>query len=265
MSRTLHIKPLVFTDRLLQAVQASPTQFLTVTQRGVQLWQIREGEVLRLRETQLDHPLLLVLTLQHRLQIQDHVITVITGESQPGTGAWACRMAWISQQGPADHGVALNTPQSQNNEATFSREPHPSCSNTVCPSASPGLCIGAVGVYKGCVHVYGTSGEVHKSKQAVTQTMYDFTAVAAAADPYQEGIESLHIYSQLTLDGFYFWFDQQSGALQVNALFMQWRLCLLPPTAKHYSWCAWCPTQVCRHRIVLPLCQLWSISTSYHT
>lgn len=238
MSRTLHIKPLVFTDRLLHAVQASPAQFLTVTQRGVQLWQIREGEVLRLRDTQLEQPLLLMCQHQHHPQTQDHVITVITGKSQPGSGAWACRMAWISQQGPAlsNHDVALDMPQSQYNEATVSREPHPSCSNTICPPVSPDLSIGAVSVYKGCVHVYGINGEFHKSKQAVTQTMYDFTAVAAAADPYQEGNRKL--VQLMTIDTCYNWLDQQSDAWQANALFMVWHLCLLPPLAKHYSWCA---------------------------
>ena len=203
MSSTLHIKPLVSNDRLLQAVQASPTQFLTMTLRGVQLWQIREGEALRLRDTQIDHPLLLLLTHQHQPQAQDHVTTVITGESE--TGAWACRMAWISQKGLSARQLALNTPEGQHNEDTRSREPHPSCSNTICPPANPGLSIGAISVYKGIVHVYGTSCEDDKSKQAMTQTTYDFTAAAAAADPYQEGIESLHSYYRLTLGNFCGW------------------------------------------------------------
>lgn len=193
MSRTLHIKPLVPTDRLLQAVQASPTQFLTMTQRGVQLWEVQEGEIVRLRETHLDQPLLLVLTHEHQPQAQDHVTRVITGDSHYETGAWACRMAWMSQKGLSDHDYALNTPDSQYNDIV-SREPHPSCSNTICPPAVPGLSIEAVSVYKGMVHVYGISVEVDKSKQAMTQTTYDFTAAAAAADPYEEGIGSLQKY-----------------------------------------------------------------------
>lgn len=197
MSRTLQIKPLVFTNRLLQAVQVSPTHFLTMTQRGLQLWQIREGEILRLRETQLDHPLLMVLTHQHQSQAQDHITIAITSLSQHETGDGAFRVAWTSPDGLVDHGFALNMPQSQCNEDTFSREAHPSCSNTTCPPASPGLCIGAVSVYKGDVHVYGISGELDKSRRAVTQTVYDFTAAAAAADPFQEGMESLHRYYQM--------------------------------------------------------------------
>ena len=184
-----------------------------MTQRGSQLWQIREGEALRLRETQLDHPLLLVLTQQHQSQAQDHITTVITALSQHDTGDWACRMAWTSPDGLVNHDFTLDIPRSQYDVDTFSREAHPSCSNTTYPPASPGLSVGAVSVYKGYVNVYGISGEVDKSRQAVTQSMYDFTAAAAAADPFQEGIESLLSYNQLTSDDCYGCSDQQSDAL----------------------------------------------------
>ena len=190
MLSTLHIKPLIFADRLLQAVQTSPSEFLTLTQTGVQTWQVREGEMVQLSETQLDRSLLLVLTHQ----AQDHTTTALAGASHPATGFWGCRMVWINQAGLQDRDVALNTPQSQHNERTHSREPQPFHSNAICPPAYPDISIGAVSAYKGCVHVYGTSSDLNASKQALTQTIYDFTAAAAAADPYEEGKECLRSY-----------------------------------------------------------------------
>lgn len=184
MSGTLRIKPLVFTDRLLQAVQACPSQFFTVTQKGVQLWQIREGECVLLNQRQLEYPLLLVLPRQY----QDHTTAnLLTGASEPDTGAWSCRIVWMSPNGLVDHHVALSTPESQYHDALYSREPYPSCCTTICPPATSGLSIGAVSVYKGCVHVYGISGEPDRSEQAVTPKIHDFMA----ANSYQEGRDSL--------------------------------------------------------------------------
>lgn len=189
MSGTLRIKPLVLTDRLLQAVQACPSQFFTVTRKGVQLWQIREGECVLLNQRQLEHPLLLVLPPQ----AQDHTsANLLIGASQPDTGAWGCRIVWMGQTGIVDHHVALKTSESQYHDALYSREPYPSCCTTICPPATSGLSIGAVSVYKGCVHVYGISGEPDRSKQAVTPNIHDFMA----ANSYQEGKHTLRGYHQ---------------------------------------------------------------------
>lgn len=188
MSGTLRTKPLVFADRLLQAVQAGPAQFCTVTQKDVQLWQTREGELVRVNQRQLEHPLLLVLPLQP----PDHTTAILIGASQPDTGAWGCQVAWMSQTGLVDHYVPLNTPESQYHDALYSREPYPSCCTIICPPATSGLSIGAVSVYKGCVHVYGISGEPERSKQAVTPQIHDFMA----ANSYQEGRLTLHSYHQ---------------------------------------------------------------------
>lgn len=184
MVGTLCIKPLVFAVRLIQAAQVSPGQFLTVTQEGMQFWQYQEGELVRKREIHLDDSLLLVLPFRS----QDHLTAALAGDSQPLTGAWVGRVVWMDQRGLQGRAIDLNIPQGQDRERTFSRETQPCCSNAIHPPAYADLSIGAVCAYQGCVHVYGAC--VNESQQDMTQAMYDFAAVAAAADPYQEGRKS---------------------------------------------------------------------------
>lgn len=183
MVSTLRIKPLVVADRLIQAAQVSPGQILTVTREGIQLWQYQEGELVRLRQTCVDDALLLLLPCH----AQDHSTAALVSDSQPRTGAWACRVVWLDQTGLPDRAMDLTTPHGQQNEHIFSREYQPSCSNAIHAPVYPNLTVGAVCAYKGCVHVYATSCDTSARQQGSTQAMYDFAAVAAAADPYQEG------------------------------------------------------------------------------
>lgn len=183
MGSTLRIKPLVVADRLIQAAQVSPGQFLTVTREGIQLWRFQEGELVRLSQLRVDDALLLLLPCH----AQDRLTAALVSDSQPRTEAWACRVVWLDRTGLTGRAMELITPHGQQNEHTFSRESQPSCSNAIHSPVYPNLTIGAVCAYRGCVHVYATSCDVNARQQDSPQAMYDFAAVAAAADPYQEG------------------------------------------------------------------------------
>ena len=190
MLSTLRVKPLVVADRLIQAAQVSPGHFLTVTQEGIQFWHYQDGELVRSRTSRFDDALLLVLPCC----AQDHSTAALVSDSQPRNAAWACRVVWLDQAGLPSRAIELKTPQGQQNEHSFSRETQPSCSDAIHSPVNPDLTIRAVCAYTGCVHVFATTCDVNARQQDSTQSMYDFAAVAAAADPYQEGRDKLHLY-----------------------------------------------------------------------
>lgn len=179
MVLALETRPLVHADRLLQALQTSPSEILTASRQAIQKWHLRKGDLACGQCMQLHDRLLLVLT--HRTS--DHITTVLTGANQPDTGTWNCQVRWLHQSSVILRSVAVKVPERSQHSPAASMETQPCCSNTL--SLNNHCFVGSFSVYSGCVHVYGMTSD-DSAIQHIFQDTYDFTE-AAEADQYQAG------------------------------------------------------------------------------
>lgn len=181
MLRTQNVKSLVEADRLLQAFQASSGHLVIVTPQKVQLWQHREGELLRVHQARSHKTLLLILTLY---QTSDHLVAAVTGDSRPHDGVWGCLVFWFNTSGVVGGGVAVKVPECQQEKRNVTRETQPCCSNVLAAASNSNLSIGAFSIYRGYVHIYVMDSDVGGTRHALHQDITDFQP--AAADPCQE-------------------------------------------------------------------------------
>lgn len=147
MAATLFVRRFTDTDRIVQAFADLPSALLVVTERSVQSWQEREGELVKLEHTYLAAPVLLALT-----HLQQHNLTVLlTAGINSHSGLSTYSLHWVGSSSQVLPQIPVTVPQLLNEGGgVIKRETVPQASQAVL-TAHCLLC--SASLYQGWVHV----------------------------------------------------------------------------------------------------------------
>ena len=150
MATTLLVRRCTDTDRIVQAFAVFPSTLLVVTEKSVQVWQEREGEVAKVEDTHLAAPILLALT---HLQ-QNHLTVLLTAVSNSDSGLWTYSLSWFGSSSNSLPHIPVTVPQLLNGSSgVIKRETAPQASQAVLTGASSDCLLCSVSLYQGWVHV----------------------------------------------------------------------------------------------------------------
>jgi hypothetical protein len=150
MAATLLVRRFTDTDRIVQAFAIFPSALLVVTERSVQCWQKREGELAKLEDTHLVAPVLLALT-----HLQPNNLTVLlTAVGNSHSGLWTYSLSWVGNNSKDLPQIPVTVSRLLNGGGgVVKRETMPQASQAVLTGASSDCLLCSASVYQGWVHV----------------------------------------------------------------------------------------------------------------
>ncbi len=183
MAATLFVRRLTDTDRIVQAFAVFPSALLVVTERSVQGWQEREGELVRLEDTHLAAPVLLALT---HLQ-QNNLTVLLTAGSNSHSGLCTYSLNWVGSSSQGLPQIPVKVPQLLNGGGgVVKRETVPQASQAVLVGASSDGLLCSASLYQGWVHVMAIPpNPAPVSSDKVVTALHSFCE--EAADQFQGG------------------------------------------------------------------------------
>ncbi len=150
MATTLLVRRFTDTDRVVQAFSVFPSALLVVTERSVQSWQEREGELAKLEDTHLAAPVLLALT---HLQ-QNNLTVLLTAVSNSHSGLRTFSLSWFGSNYKDLAQIPVIIPQLLNDGGgVIKRETMPQASQAVVTGASSDSLLCSASLYQGWVHM----------------------------------------------------------------------------------------------------------------
>ena len=183
MATTLLVRRFTDTDRVVQAFSVFPSALLIVTERNVQSWQDREGELAKLEDTHLTAPVLLALT---HLQ-QNNLTVLLTAVSNSHSGLWTYGLSWFGSSCKDLAQIPVTVPELLNGgDGVIKRETMPQASQAVLTGASSDCLLCSVSLYQGWVHVMAIQpNPAPVSSYKVVTALHSFCE--DAADQFQGG------------------------------------------------------------------------------
>ncbi|DBA73782.1 TPA: hypothetical protein ACH3X2_009751 [Trebouxia sp. C0005] len=182
MTATLFVRRFTDTDRIVQAFAAFPSALLVVTERSVQRWQEREGELVRFEDTHLAAPVLLALT---HLQQNNLTLLVIAG-SNSHSGLRTYNLVWVGSSSQSLSQIPVTVPHLLNGGGVVKRETMPQASQAVLTGASSDCLLCSASLYQGWVHVMAMTPHPNPvSCNEVVTALHSFCE--EAADQFQGG------------------------------------------------------------------------------
>ncbi len=183
MATTLLVRRFTDTDRVVQAFSVFPSALLVVTERSVQSWQEREGELAKLEDTHLTAPVLLALT---HLQ-QNNQTVLLTAVSNSHSGLWTYSLSWVGSSCNDLAQIPVTVPQLLNGGVgVIKRETVPQASQAFLTGVSSDCLLCSASLYQGWVHVMAIPpNDAPVSCNKVVTALHSFCE--DAADQFQGG------------------------------------------------------------------------------
>ncbi len=243
MRETLIVKPLTASDRIIQAFSVAPTGLLTVARRSTRIWQLRDGDIVKGRETSSSGVVQLALAYLDR----DNSTVLVTVVSNPRDVPWTYHIAMLSAGDQVDRETLIQVPEYGPVGSSSKKEILPRASNFV-PFGAHSCRLGCVvSLYQGWLHALTIASDVAGSPAEVMTGKHNFST--AAADQFQggksaqnSGCFTLQLQSMMGV-------ECSDICLQETALYKAWPLSQQVSINKPSFLFAWCPSQVCRHAL----------------
>lgn len=176
MTETLLVRPLAAAGRLVQAFGVSPSCVQIVSEGGVQIWQNREGDVVKVFEA--FHPTNTQLALTDVLQT--NLTIFVSGISDQGSGVWTYNISWWRKQTPSRCQIPVKIPKALHNDSSVKRETLPQASQSIPLGAPAGGLLCAASLYQGWLHIMAIDTNLATSDEdRVMTVMHNFADGAA--------------------------------------------------------------------------------------
>jgi hypothetical protein len=183
MATTLLVRRFTDTDRVVQAFSVFPSALRVVTERSVQSWQEREGELAKIDDIHLAAPILLALTHLP----QNNLTVLLTAVSNSHGDLWTYSLSWFGSSCKDLAQIPVTVPQLLNGGGgIIKRETVPQASQAVLTGGLSDCLLCSVSLYQGWVHVMAIPPKSDPiSCDKVVTALHSFCE--DAADQFQGG------------------------------------------------------------------------------